>query len=185
MDVRGRSNRGLRRKCRGYSNHYFGVHASSNLKDEFKALTSANNVDRWQQSLAELAGMDNVLLHGDIHEDQVLVRSDQDLEVTGILDWGNAGVGNPALEFNFGEWGGEIWRYRDDFSAFRKALWSEYLDARGLHGPPWESVHLLYSMPGTHLDNDCHENPSGTQAGHMNPKWNVLLRTLKETTAAL
>ena len=31
--------------------------------------------------------MDNVLLHGDIHEDQILVQSDRDLEVTGILDW--------------------------------------------------------------------------------------------------
>ena len=162
----------------------FRGHASSNLKDEFKALTSANSIAMWQQSLSELAGMDNVLLHGDIHEDQVLVRSDRDLVVTGILDWGNAGIGNPALEFNFGEWGGELWRYRDEFSVFREALWSEYLDARGLHGPPWESVHLLYSLQELIWTMTARKS-IGHGGGSYESEVERLLRTLKETTEVL
>ena len=106
------------------------------------------------------------------------------LEVTGILDWGNAGVGNSVLEFNFGEWGGDLWRYRDDFSAFREALWSEYLNTRGLDGPSWESVHLLYS-----LQELIWTMTARKPIGHGGPSYESevrrLLRTLKETTVAL
>ena len=159
-------------------------HATGVTEEKLKELTSATSIGKWQQALSKLGKMEDVLLHGDVHEDQILVRSDRDLEVTGILDWGNAGVGNPVLEFNFGEWGGDLWRYRDDFSAFREALWSEYLNTRGLDGPSWESVHLLYS-----LQELIWTMTARKPIGHGGPSYESevrrLLRTLKETTVAL
>ena len=152
--------------------------------EDLNELNSASTIGKWQRALSELAGMDDVLLHGDIHEDQILVRSDRDLDVTGILDWGNAGFGNPVLEFNFGEWGGEIWRYRDDFALFRAALWREYLDARGLHGPPWETAHLLYCLQELIWTMTARKS-IGHGGGSYESEVRRLLRTLQETTEAL
>ena len=152
--------------------------------EDLSDLNSASTIDRWQRALSELAGMDDVLLHGDIHEDQILVRSERDLDVNGILDWGNAGIGHPALEFNFGEWGEEIWRYRDDFSVFRAALWSEYLDVRELRGPSWEALHILYTLQEL-IWTMTARKPIGNEGGPYESEVRRLLRTLKETTARL
>ena len=152
--------------------------------EDFRDLNSASTTDKWQRALSELAGMDDVLLHGDIHEDQILVRSERNLDVTGILDWGNAGIGHPALEFNFGEWGEEIWRCRDDFSVFRAALWSEYLDVRGLRGPSWESVHLLYTAQEI-IWTMTARKPIGHGSGSYESEVRRLLQTLRETTEVL
>ena len=152
--------------------------------EDLNELNSASTIGKWQRALSELAGMDDVLLHGDIHEDQILVRSGRDQDVTGILDWGNAGFGNPALEFNFGEWGGGIWRYRDDFALFRAALWREYLDARGLHGPPWETAHLLYCLQELIWTMTARKS-IGHGGGSYESEVRRLLRTLQETTEAL
>ncbi len=158
--------------------------AAEDSTEEFGALNSAASYEKWQRALGALAAMEDVVLHGDIHEDQILVRSDVDLEVTGILDWGNAGIGNPVLEFNFGEWGGELWRYRSDFSAFREALWGEYLHTRGLDGPSWESVHLLYSLQEL-IWTLTARKAIGNGGPSYGSEVRRLLRSLNETTAAL
>ena len=158
--------------------------AAGGDKEDFSGLNSASTTGKWRRALSELAGMDDVLLHGDIHEDQILVRSERDLEVTGILDWGNAGLGNPVLEFNFGEWGEEIWRFRDRFGTFREAIWREYLHVRGLDGPKWESVHLLYTVQEL-IWTMTARKPIGNEGGSYESEVRRLLRTLKETTARL
>ncbi len=158
--------------------------AAEGSTEEFGALNSAASYEKWQRAFGALAAMEDVVLHGDIHEDQILVRSDVDLEVTGILDWGNAGIGNPVLEFNFGEWGGELWRYRSDFSAFREAFWGEYLRTRGLDGPSWESVHLLYTVQELIWTMNARK-AIGNGGPSFGTEVRRLLRSLNETTAAL
>ncbi len=152
--------------------------------EDFSELNSVSTTGKWRRALSELSMMDDVLLHGDIHEDQILVRSERDLEVTGILDWGNAGVGNPALEFNFGEWGAEIWRYRETFGKLREIIWGEYLNARGLDGPSWEALHILYTLQEL-IWTMTARKPIGNEGGSYEAEVRRLLRTLKETTARL
>ena len=152
--------------------------------EDFSELNSVSTTGKWRRALSELSMMDDVLLHGDIHEDQILVRSERDLEVTGILDWGNAGVGNPALEFNFGEWGAEIWRYRETFGKFREAIWRKYMHARGLDGPSWEALHILYTLQEL-IWTMTARKPIGNEGGSYESEMRRLLRTLKETTARL
>lgn len=90
-----------------------------------------------------------VLVHGDLHEGQVLV--DDDLRVTGIFDWQTARVGHPFSEFDLGGWGTGTWRHhRADFGVLRRRQWDAYARKRGLAddlGPCfdafWAVVHAL------------------------------------------
>ena len=57
----------------------------------------------------------HVLVHGDIHEDQLLVVDGQ---ITGILDWETARVDHPFWDFDLCEWGTGLWRrHRLEFLA--------------------------------------------------------------------
>lgn len=90
-----------------------------------------------------------VLVHGDVHEGQVLV--DGDLQVTGVIDWQTARVGHPFTEFDLGEWGTGTWRgHRRSFPELRRRQWRSYAEARALPddlGPCferfWAVVHAL------------------------------------------
>ncbi len=89
---------------------------------------------RWRARLAAAAALAPVLIHGDIHEDQLLAR---DGEITGILDWETARVGHPFRDFDLGEWGTELWRvHRGDFSLLWATAWREYAAVRGLDPDP-------------------------------------------------
>lgn len=97
----------------------------------------------WARSLGP------VLVHGDVHEGQVLV--DDHLRVTGVIDWQTARVGNPFTEFDLGEWGTGTWRaHRPSFPALRRRQWAAYAEARGLDADRdrcferfWAVVHAL------------------------------------------
>lgn len=90
-----------------------------------------------------------VIVHGDLHEGQILV--DDDLRVTGIVDWQTARVAHPFTEFDLGEWGTGTWRvHRRAFPELRRRQWDAYAVARGLPadlGPTfeifWSLVHAL------------------------------------------
>ncbi|MEQ7011079.1 phosphotransferase [Actinopolymorpha sp. B17G11] len=89
-----------------------------------------------------------VLLHGDVCENQLLV--DDDLHVRTVLDWDTASLGNPLLDFDFGEWGAAIFRWEAEFSRLRQAMWNAYttkLDgALGTDPPTAHDVHLLFTL---------------------------------------
>lgn len=99
--------------------------------------------------LRQARSLDPVLVHGDVHEGQVLV--DDDLRVTGVIDWQTARVGHPFTEFDLGEWGTGTWRgHRRSFPALRRRQWATYAGARGLPddlGPCferfWAVVHAV------------------------------------------
>lgn len=86
-------------------------------------------VARWTDLLEAGARHRHVLVHGDIHEDQLLCVGDQ---LTGILDWETARIDHPFWDFDFGEWGTGLWRrHRRDFSRLWSIMWHSYAQERG------------------------------------------------------
>jgi aminoglycoside phosphotransferase (APT) family kinase protein len=84
----------------------------------------------WAGLLASAAQLEPVLVHGDIHEDQLLAEGDR---LTGIIDWETVRVDHPFWDFDLGEWGTGLWRrHRRDFSALWARGWRAYATTRGL-----------------------------------------------------
>jgi aminoglycoside phosphotransferase (APT) family kinase protein len=84
----------------------------------------------WADLLASAAQLAPVLVHGDIHEDQLLADGGR---LTGVIDWETARVDHPFWDFDLGEWGTGLWRRRRrDFSALWARGWRAYAQARGL-----------------------------------------------------
>jgi aminoglycoside phosphotransferase (APT) family kinase protein len=84
----------------------------------------------WAGLLASAARLAPVLVHGDIHEDQLLAEGDR---LTGIIDWETARVDHPFWDFDLGEWGTGLWRrHRRDFGALWERGWRAYATTRGL-----------------------------------------------------
>jgi aminoglycoside phosphotransferase (APT) family kinase protein len=101
----------------------------------------------WADLLARAAQLAPVLVHGDIHEDQMLADEG---ELTGIIDWETARVDHPFWDFDLGEWGTGLWRrHRRDFSALWARGWHVYADARGLDsdsGPLETAFRLRHAL---------------------------------------
>ena len=84
-------------------------------------------------ALARARALEPVLVHGDLHEGQLLVDPEPPHRLTGILDWQTARVDHPFVEFDLGEWGTALWRgHRADFPELRRRAWDAYAGARGL-----------------------------------------------------
>jgi aminoglycoside phosphotransferase (APT) family kinase protein len=84
----------------------------------------------WADLLARAAQLGPVLVHGDIHEGQLLADGGR---LTGIIDWETARVDHPFWDFDLGEWGTGMWRRRRrDFSALWARAWRAYAQTRGL-----------------------------------------------------
>lgn len=98
----------------------------------------------WAKQLRPLAKMPRVLVHGDIHEGQLLV--DETLDITGVFDWEAACIGHPLKDFDFGEWGFEIFELEEHFAELRRILWQSYADARAEDLPDWRTVHLFFCV---------------------------------------
>lgn len=102
--------------------------------------------DRWVEPLRDLTTLAPVLVHGDVHEDQILIADAASLRITGILDWETARVDHPVWDFNFGEWGHGIWERRQRFAAFRRRMWVAYCARRGMACGEASALHLFYSL---------------------------------------
>lgn len=100
--------------------------------------------ERWRRTALRLASLPPVLLHGDVCENQLLV--DDDLQVRTVLDWDDAGVGNPLLDFDFGEWGYAIFGWEEEFARLRRAMWDAYTGVLGTEVPSADEVHLLFTL---------------------------------------
>jgi len=77
---------------------------------------------KWQECLIEFAALPSVLVHGDLHEDQILVENAGPLSISGILDWECARWDHPAWDFDFREWGAGIWEREEHFAELRQAM---------------------------------------------------------------
>jgi len=114
--------------------------------NEFRSLLTEDNMSKWRNVFEELASLKPVLIHGDIHEDQILIHSRENMEISGILDWGTAAIANPVFDFNFGEWGLNIWRFRSHFKELRSVMWQEYLKARKLSMSIPDGLHIFFTL---------------------------------------
>ena len=84
----------------------------------------------WADLLGSAARLGPVLVHGDIHEDQLLA---EDGRLTGVIDWETVRVDHPFWDFDLGEWGTGLWRrHRRDFGALWARGWRCYATTRGL-----------------------------------------------------
>lgn len=99
----------------------------------------------WGRTVCQLSTMAPVLLHGDVHEGQLLV--DESLCVRTVLDWDTAGVGHPLFDFDFGEWGIGIFAWEAEFPRLRRAMWESYRLVRGdADLPSGDEVNLLFTL---------------------------------------
>ena len=64
-----------------------------------------SRVESWSRRMEEAAKLSRVVVHGDIHEDQLLVVDGQ---LTGILDWETTRIDHPFWDFDFSQWGTEL-----------------------------------------------------------------------------
>jgi aminoglycoside phosphotransferase (APT) family kinase protein len=93
-------------------------------------LGERGRAEAWAELLGRAAELGPVLVHGDIHEDQLLADGGR---LTGIIDWETARIDHPFWDFDFGEWGTGLWRRRRrDFSTLWARGWRAYAAARGL-----------------------------------------------------
>ena len=105
----------------------------------------------WADLLARAAQLAPTLVHGDIHENQLLAEGGQ---LTGIIDWETARVDHPFWDFDLGEWGTGLWRRRHDLSVLWAQQWRAYAGVRGLDiGPhPLETAFRLRHALGLLAD---------------------------------
>jgi len=93
-----------------------------------------NRLRQWSERLEAATQYPHVLVHGDIHEDQLLVLDEQ---LTGILDWETARIDHPFWDFDLSEWSTGLWRrHRPDFSRLWSVAWRSYASERGLDLDP-------------------------------------------------
>ncbi|MCG3221240.1 MAG: aminoglycoside phosphotransferase family protein [Candidatus Heimdallarchaeota archaeon] len=121
-------------------------YAGKSHKELLRILDSDQTKSIWNQCLTELVSLSHVLVHADIHEDQILVESKDNMKITGILDWETVMYGHPVWEFNFFEWGLRIWNWWEYFTDFRRTMWKTYLDKRGIELNTLEGLDLFYSL---------------------------------------
>jgi len=101
----------------------------------------------WADLLGSAAQLSAVLVHGDIHDDQLLAEGGR---LTGIIDWETARVDHPFWDFDLGQWGTGLWRRRrHDLSAVWARGWRAYAQARGLDvssGPLETAFRLRHAL---------------------------------------
>ena len=103
------------------------------VDEAVERLGRADQRRRWHEHLEAAAALSRVLVHGDVHEDQLLADGGS---LTGVLDWETARVDHPYYDFDFGEWGSGLWRdHRPEFPELWRRMWTAYADARGLDLP--------------------------------------------------
>jgi aminoglycoside phosphotransferase (APT) family kinase protein len=125
-----------------------------------------DHIGRWAELMVAAASHQHVFVHGDIHEDQLLVV---DGRLSGVLDWETSRIDHPFWDFDFGEWGTGLWRlHRRDLSRLWSIAWRAYARERGLDDDPapletaFRLRHALYV-----LDNRRDPSIVGTVEEHL------------------
>lgn len=123
--------------------------SNSAVAEQVRYLTSDPVRKVWTQVLVELALLDPVLVHGDLHEDQLFVevKPDKTCVIKGVIDWETARLDNPVWDFNFGEWGVPLWeKYVHQFLKLRRDMWENYCRQRRLKMTSLHGLHLYYLL---------------------------------------
>ena len=106
------------------------------VSDELAASPAERRASRWAADRA--SRVEPVVVHGDLHEGQLLVDPNRPRALTGVLDWQTARVDHPFADFDFGEWGTAMWRaHRRVFRVLRRRAWDGYASERNLAEELW------------------------------------------------
>jgi len=120
--------------------------AYNKIKKYLNTRNKKETLSLWQKTLEPIIKLQPVLNHNDIHEAQILITNKN--KVSGILDWGDAHMNNPVLEFNFNEWLGfdtKEFLIKHIYD-IRKTMWNEYTKLRNIKTVKYENIKLLYSI---------------------------------------
>lgn len=100
---------------------------------------------RWLDLLEPVVAMSEVLVHGDVCENQLLV--DEQNVVRTVIDWDTAGLGHPLHDFDFGEWGFGIYSWERHFAELRREMWTAYASVRDTDDlPDADAVNLGFVL---------------------------------------
>ena len=110
------------------------AHTGDAVEEAVEALGSPERRAELGEHLRAASALAPGLVHGDVHEDQLLAAGDgAAATLTGVLDWETARIDHPFFDFDFGEWGTGLWRrHRPEFPELWRRLWTPYARARGL-----------------------------------------------------
>jgi len=112
-------------------------------------LGDAAELHRWTDLLGQAAALDRVLVHGDVHEDQLLADGGR---LTGVLDWETARLDHPFWDFDLGEWGTGLWRrHRRSFNELWSTAWGAYCRARPHVAVPADAVIAAFRLRQVHF----------------------------------
>ena len=117
------------------------------LKEAFDILDQKLDgiVDVVQKEISKIRELGDVFLHYDLHSDQVFVDPET-LEITKIIDWAGARIGNPIYDFNFIQWDYEIFADWNRLTLLRNEFWGEYLRIKGLDERLTSSCDVFYKV---------------------------------------
>lgn len=102
------------------------------------------SADVWSEALVPIAKLRRTTVHGEVSDGQFLV--DEELRVTGVVDWDGLHVGHPLLDLDFGVGGYRICSRERNWAALRRRIWEAYAFERGATLPEWRCVNLFWCL---------------------------------------
>lgn len=100
--------------------------------------------DLWTDALGPVLSMDQVTVHGELSDGQFLL--DEELGITGIVDWDGLHRGHPLLDLDSGVGLYRIHYERHRYTELRHRMWDAYEQERSVALPTWPQVNLLWCL---------------------------------------
>ncbi len=102
------------------------------------------------RTISQLHEIQPVLIHGDIHENQIFIDNERDpFQIINIIDWESARLSHPIWEFNLGEWGEGLWKWdqkNHGLLKLRENLWIHYCKIREIDKKTSTGMQLFYLL---------------------------------------
>ncbi len=130
--------------------------------------------DLWTEALIPIAALDHTTVHGEVSDGQFLV--DEDLRVTGVVDWDGLHHNHPFVDLDFGVGGYRICRWERRWLEMRRRIWVAYATERDIPLPKWRCVNLFWCL----LD-----AMTLVRSERADAHWSTALATLSDATRAL
>jgi aminoglycoside phosphotransferase (APT) family kinase protein len=129
--------------------------------------------DVWQKVLRSVAALDQVTVHGELSDGQFLV--DNELRITGVVDWDGLHTGHPLLDLDFGVGTYRMFPAGQRCTELRRRVWAAYAAERTMPLPSWPCINLLCCL----LDATTLVHDRGS------PLWPTVLADLSAVTSEL
>jgi aminoglycoside phosphotransferase (APT) family kinase protein len=100
--------------------------------------------DVWEKALRPVAALDQATVHGELSDGQFLV--DNELRITGVVDWDGLHAGHPLLDLDFGVGTYRIFPAGQRCTELRRRVWEAYAAERAVPLPSWPCINLLWCL---------------------------------------